>query len=82
MPEAIELAFDRSKFIFLLMSLRELLAYNRFLSSTEWCIFKFFIYELKSFIYIRNNKGSKMEPCGPPYLIVWISDLSLLIVAY
>ena len=26
---------------------------------------------------MRNNKGSKMEPCGTPYLIVWISDFSL-----
>ena len=80
MPEAIELVFDRSKFIFLLMSLRELLAYNRFVSSAKWCIFEFFIDRLKSFMYMRNNKGPKMEPCGAPYLMVWISDLSLLMV--
>ena len=60
------------------MSLRELLAYNRFVSSPKWCIFKFFIDQLKSFIYIRNNNGPKMDSCGTPYLMVWISDLSLL----
>ena len=64
------------------MSLRELLAYNRFLSSAKWCIFEFFIDRLKSFIYMRNNKGPKTEPFDTPYLIVWISDLSLLMVAY
>ena len=62
------------------MSLRELLAYNRFVSSAKWCIFEFFIDQLKSFMYMRNNKGPKMEPCGTPYLMLWISDLSLLIV--
>ena len=29
---------------------------------------------------MRNNKGPKMEPCGMPYLIFRISDLSLLMV--
>ena len=32
-------------------------------------------------MYMRNNKGPKMEPCGTAYLIFWISDLSLLMVA-
>ena len=32
-------------------------------------------------MYMGNNKGPKMELCGTPYLMVWISDLSLLIVA-
>ena len=73
--------FDRSKVIFLLMSLRELLAYNRFVSSARWCIFKFFIDQLKLFMYMRNNKAPKMEPCGTPYLMVWVSDLSLLMFA-
>ena len=63
------------------MSLRELLAYNRFVSSAKWCIFEFFIDQLKSYMYMGNNKGPKMELCGTPYLMVWISDLSLLIVA-
>ena len=31
---------------------------------------------------MRNNKGPKMELCGTPYLIAWISDLSLLMVVY
>ena len=31
---------------------------------------------------MRNNKGPTMEPCGTPYLMVWISDLSLLMVTY
>ena len=35
--------FDKSKFIFLLKSLREVLAYNRFVSSVKWCILEFFI---------------------------------------
>ena len=74
--------FDRSKFIFLLISLRELLAYKRFVSSAKWCIFEFFIDRLKSFMYMRNNKGPKMEPCGTPYLMAWISDFSLLMVTY
>ena len=70
------------------MSLREVLAYNRFSSSTNWFSFEFFIDRIKSFIYIyiyiymRNNKGPKIEPCGTPYLIVWTSYLSLLVVAY
>ena len=64
------------------MSLRELLAYNRFASSAKWCIFDFFIGPFKSFMYMRNNKGPKMDPCGTPYLMVWISDLSLLMVTY
>ena len=25
-------------------------------------------------MYMGNNKGPKMEPCGTPYLIFWISD--------
>ena len=24
---------------------------------------------IKSFMYMRNNKGPKMEPCGMPYLV-------------
>ena len=31
---------------------------------------------------MRNNKGPKMEPCGTPYLRVWISDLSFIIDGY
>ena len=31
--------------------------------------------ELKSFIYKRNNKGPKTEPCGTPHAIELISDL-------
>ena len=72
--------FDRSKFIFLLMLLRELLAYDRFVSSAKWWIFEFFIDRLNSFMCMRNKKGPKMEPCGTLYLMLWISDLSLLIV--
>ena len=71
--------FNRSKLIFLL-SLRELLAYNRFVSSAKRCIFKCFIGRLKSFMYMRNNKDPQMVSCGTPYLIVWVSDLLLLIV--
>ena len=52
------------------MLLRELLAYDRFVSSANWCIFEFFIDRLKSFMYMIKNKGPKMEPCGTPYLIV------------
>ena len=79
MPEAIELAFDMSKFIFLLMSLRDYWHIaNRFVSSAKWCFFEFFINQLKSFMYMRNNKGPMMESCGTPYLMVWDSDLSLL----
>ena len=35
-------------------------------------------------MYMRNDEyeGPKMEPCGTPYLMVWISDLSLLMVRY
>ena len=33
-------------------------------------------------MYMRNNKGPKMEPCDTPYVMVWISDLLLLMVAY
>ena len=64
------------------MSLREILAYNRFASSAKWRIFEYFIDRLKSFMHMRNNKGLKMEPHGMSYLIVWVSDLSLLMVAY
>ena len=79
MPEAIELAFDRSKFIFLLMSLRDYWHIaNRFASSAKWCFFEFFINQLKSFMYMRNNKGPMMESCGTLYLMVLDSDLSLL----
>ena len=52
------------------------------MSSAKWCIFEFFIDRLKSLMYMRNNKGPKMEHSGTPYLIVWISNLSLLLVAY
>ena len=41
----------------------------------------FFIDRLKSFMYMRNKKDPKIEPCGTSYLMVWISDLSLLMVA-
>ena len=49
------------------MSLREILVYNRFVSSAKSCIFEFFIDRLKSFMYMRNNEGPKMEPCGTPF---------------
>ena len=63
--------FDWPEFNFLLMSLTALLAYSKFVSSARWCIFEFF------------NKDPKMEPCDSTlYLIVWISDLSLLMVIY
>ena len=40
------------------------------------CLFSnFFFNQLKSFMYMRNNKGPTMEPCGTPYIMVWISDL-------
>ena len=26
-------------------------------------------------MYMRNNKGPNIKPCGKQYLIVWISDL-------
>ena len=52
------------------MSLTELMAYNRFVSSANWCIFEFFIDRLKSFMYMIKNKDPKMEPFGTPYLIV------------
>ena len=52
------------------MSLGEVLAYNRFVSSAKWCIFGFYIDQLKSFMYMRNNKGRKMESCGMPSLTV------------
>ena len=45
--------FDRSK--------REPLVYNGFESSVKWCIFEFFIDQLKSFMYMGNNKGLKIE---------------------
>ena len=74
------------------MSLRELLAYKRqiarsVVSSAKWhgVSSSFLLIDLakslyKSFMYMRNNKGPKMKPCGTPYLMVWISDLSLLMV--
>ena len=34
------------------MSLRELLVYNRTVSSAKWCLFEFFIDQLKSFMCI------------------------------
>ena len=37
---------------------------------------------LKLFMYIRSNNGPKMELYSMPYLIVWISDLLLLMVLY
>ena len=51
---------------------------SRFVSSAKWCFFKFFINQLKSFMFMRNNKGPMMEPYYTPYLMVWDSDLSLL----
>ena len=59
--------------IFLLISFIELLAYDRFVSSVEWRIFKFFsggLYVYETLIYMRNNKGPKMESCCTLYLIV------------
>ena len=47
------------------------------LSSEKWCIFKFFIDQLKSLMNMRNNKGHMIGSCGTPYLIVWVSDLLL-----
>ena len=44
--------FGRSKLIFLLMSMSELLAYNRFVLPASWCIFEFFIDRCKSFLYM------------------------------
>ena len=29
----------------------------------------------RSFIYNRNSKGPKMDPCGTPHLIIEDSDL-------
>jgi ABC-type thiamine transport system ATPase subunit len=28
----------------------------------------------KSFIYIKNNRGPKIEPCGTPFIIFFQSD--------
>ena len=33
---------------------------------------------IKPFMYMRNNKGPKMELCGMPYLIFLTSHLSLM----
>ena len=54
--------------------------YNRFASSAKRCIFEFFIDRIKLFMYLRNNRGPRMEPCGILYLIVFISNLWLLMV--
>ena len=44
--------------------------------------FQVFIDSFTSFMYMRNNKGPKIETSGMPYLVVWISDVWLLIIAY
>ena len=34
--------------------------------------------EARSFMYIRNNRGPRIDPCGTPHLINWLRDLTPL----
>ena len=36
----------------------------------------------RSFIYNRNSKGPKMDPCGTPYVIVLCEDFMSLYMTY
>ena len=62
------------------MSLRELLAYDILVSLAKWIISDVFIGRRKSFMYMRKNKGPKVEPCVEQYLTVWILYFRLLMV--
>ena len=57
--------FDRSRFNFLLMFLRELLAYNRYVSSAKWCIIMYSdtrTFRIKFLLVnLKNKRGVSMD---------------------
>ena len=50
------------------------------MSSAKKMDFMFFVDKGKSFMYIRNKRGPRTEPCGTPMLISLVSDLCPLTV--
>ena len=61
------------------MSFMDLLAYNKLVSSTEWCMSESVTMLCKSLMYIRKSKGPSTEPWGTPMFKARVSDISLLI---
>ena len=67
--------FFKSNFTFLFMSLIDLLAYSKLVSSGKWCMLKCITMLRKFLMYIRNSRGPSMEPWDTPMFIGMVSDI-------
>ena len=67
--------FFNSKFIFCLMSLRDLLEQSNFVSFTKWYISACFVTWWRSFINIKKGSGPETKRYGTPWLLVRVSDI-------
>ena len=47
----------------------ELVRNKRLVSSAKWWTLQNFIVLCKSFIYSKNRRGLRTDPCGTPYAI-------------
>ena len=47
--------------------LMELVRNKRLVSSANWCTLQNFIALCKSFIYSKNRREPRTDPCGTPY---------------
>ena len=61
--------FFKSVLISLLSFLMELVRNKRLVSSAKWWTLQNFIAVCKSFIYSKNRRGPRTDPCGTPYAI-------------
>ena len=70
----------RSSLMILVSVIMSLLDVNRVVSSAKRMDFMFLVNKGKSYMYIRNNRGPRTEPCGTPMLISFVFDLYSLTV--
>ena len=49
--------------------LRFLQEYKRLVSSAKWYVVEYFNALFISFIYIKNSRGPRIDPCGTPQLV-------------
>ena len=59
--------FFKSVLISLLSFLMELVRNKRLVSSAKWWTLQNLTALCKSFIYIKNKRGLRTDPCGTPY---------------
>ena len=64
------------------MSLKDAMVLNKVVSSVYIIKFIMLLAFEKSFIYIINNKGLRINPCSTPMFIDKISDLAFSNLTY